>query len=336
MKVLSLLKTCTFIVLVAPTASYAFNCTSVPSITLSPSNITVPRELPVGAKIGSEITTAVITPYQCENNSASDIQGQTFGGVAYGDYLTMIDGHRIYRTNIAGIGYGVDINYVGRCEGRPGAIDGNNTIDGNPNTKGPCISLGFMDKPHQASFKITYYKTAAQTGSGIVTGKPVAAFVLKNNAQRVNPEVAVNMTSFNVTTLACTVNNSAISVPMGTITKSSFSGPGTWPGDSNTKSFNIPLMCNANAKINLRIDGSVQNANQGLLNINTTSNAAKGVGIQLLYQDNPLVIGKNISVGTTSRNGDYNIALKSRYFQTASTITGGEANASATFTIIYE
>jgi len=243
----------------------------------------------------------------------------------------------VYSTNIAGIGYAITVTSVNNCNGATGSVDGNNNVDGNLNNKIVCGVNGlFGSQPIQGQMKITYYKTATTTGSGTVNGSRVASFILRNNQSSwQNPETLVNTSSFTVTTLACSVTNTAISVPMGTIEKRSFSGVGTWPGDSNTQSFNIPLTCNAGTRVNLQIDGSIQNATKGVLNLNSGTNAASGVGIQLLYNDQPLTLGSSFLTGTTTSSGAYNVGLKSRYYQTTSNITTGVANASASFTLTY-
>ncbi|WP_241613803.1 fimbrial protein [Rosenbergiella epipactidis] len=335
MKISSLIKKILFFILLFPTISYAYTCTSGATTTVTPSNITVQRDLAVGSVIGS-VTSSTVSAFNCTNSSPT-LTYQQFGAKGYGTYLTTLSGQRIYSTNIAGIGYGITVTTVNNCSGASYPVDGSNNVDGNQNNRIACSVNGlFGNQPIQGQIKVTYYKTAATTGSGTVNGMTVASFILRNNQSTwQNPETLVNASSFNVTTLACSVTNTAITVPMGTVEKRSFSGVGTWPGDTNTKSFNIPLSCNLGTKVNLQIDGSAQNANNGVLNLNSGTGSASGVGIQLLYNDQPLVLGTSFLVGTTTTSGTYNINLKSRYYQTSNTITTGSANSSATFTLTY-
>lgn len=334
MRILSFIKNLLFIIIFLPTLSYAYTCTSGGAITISPPNMTVQRDLPVGSVIGS-VTTPIVSAFNC-TNSDPKLSFQEFGGKAYGTYLSVFNNQRVYSTNVAGIGYGITIIAHSSCSGYSLPINGTNNFDGNPNNKKICAVNGFFAaQPIEGQIKVTFYKTATTTGSGPVNSMTVAAFILRNNEttwQR--PEVLVYTTSFNVTTLACTVINTAITVPMGTVEKRSFSGVGTWPGDSNTKSFNIPLSCNLGTKVNLQIDGNAQNANNGVLNINSGTGSASGIGIQILYNDQPLVLGTSFLTDTTT-NETYNINLKSRYYQTSSNITAGSANSSATFTLTY-
>ncbi|MBT0724144.1 fimbrial protein [Rosenbergiella sp. S61] len=337
MKYLSVIKQLILAILVFPSLSYAYTCTSGAATTLSPPNITIQRDLPVGSQIGSDVTGAVVTAFTCSNTPSPSLTYQQFGGKGYGTYVATLNGRRIYSTNVAGIGYSVTVVSVNNCAGSVGYVDGTNNVDGNQNNRIMCTVNGLLgNQPIQGQMRITYYKTATTTGSGTVNGMTVASFILRNNQTSwQNPETLVNTASFNVTTLACTVTNTAISVPMGTVEKRSFSGVGTWPSDSNTKSFTIPLSCNPGTRVNLQIDGSAQNATNGVLNLNSGNDTATGVGIQLLYNDQPLQLGTSFLAGTTSTSGGYNIGLKSRYYQTNSDITTGTANSAATFTLTY-
>ena len=67
--------------------------------------------------------------------------------------------------------------------------------------------------------------------------------------------------------------------------------------------------------------------------------AATGVGVQVATSNGtPVPLATNRASGLTLRTteGSYSIPLRARYLQTANTVTPGPANASATFTIIYQ
>ncbi|WP_075182347.1 fimbrial protein [Pantoea sp. 1.19] len=321
---------------ICPAAAFVCSTTTA-STTLSPPNITVQRDLPVGSVIGSQIMTGSVPAFSCVN-SAPTLTYQQTGIKAYGSFITTINGQRIYSTNIAGIGYAVGVRMVENCIKSTQWVDGSNNVDGNLNNRIACSTNGSFDKPYiNMQAVISFYKTAAVTGSGTVNGKTVAAFILRNNQNAwFSPESRVTISGFNVTTLACTVSNTAISVPMGTVEKRAFGGPGSWPGDDNTKRFSIPLVCNPGTRVNVQIDGSTQNAAQGILTLTGSSGSASGVGIQLLYNNAPLTLGTPFFTGTSATQGSYAIPLQARYYQTASEVGVGVANSSATFTLTYQ
>ena len=189
-----------------------------------------------------------------------------------------------------------------------------------------CTSNGLRpNQPITAQARVQFYKTAKTTGSGSIYLGNSVSFILRNQGSPWSPESFVNVASFNVKSVACSVQNTVIAVSMGTVEKRAFKGP----GDANTRSFGIGLICDTGTKINFQIDGNAQDASRGILNLT-------GVGIQLLYKDAPLVLSSVINNDVVSGSGDFSIPLKARYYQTASNITTGTANASATFTLVYQ
>lgn len=139
-----------------------------------------------------------------------------------------------------------------------------------------------------------------------------------------------------ITSMSCVVNNTAVSVPMGTVKRKDFSGPGTWPGNTATRDFDISLNCNAGTSVNFQIEGNAQNASQGILSLNGGKDSASGVGIQLLYNNAPLPLSTTMNTGTVATEGEYSIPLQARYYQTDNSVTPGTANSSATFTLTYQ
>ncbi|MDF7788620.1 fimbrial protein [Pantoea stewartii] len=319
------------------TDAQAYRCRTITSSTLlTPQSVTVPRSLSVGSPIGSVLLSGSVSTFECSDSPAPALTYQEFGVKGYGTYVATINGRRVYSTNVAGVGYSVGATTTNICAGVTEFVDGENTGDGNENNKLICAINGLWPGI-TAQARIQFYKTAQSTGSGTVSGRQVGSFVLRNLFNSwVYPESAIRIADFNVTSTGCTVSNTAISVPMGTVEKRAFGGPGTWPGDAKTRSFSIPLDCDVGTRVIVKIDGSAQNAVLGVLNLNEGNSSASGVGIQLLYQNAPLMLATPIYAGTTTSDGTYSIPLQARYYQTGSNITPGAANASATFTMTYQ
>ena len=318
----------------------AYECKLVTVATTLPApDLIVQRDQPVGSAIGNELVSGVVSVYNCTNEPAPALIAQTFGVKAEGTYAMMLSGRRIYSTNIAGIGYAVGVTSVSNCNNAyTYYVDGTNDMGGNKNTKGVCGAGGILTfQPITAQANIQFYKTAQTTGTGNLAVGKAGAFILYNQGTTFEPESAINIPAFNVKSVACSVQNTAIVVPMGTVEKRAFKGPGTWPGDANTRFFQITLNCDSTTNIFFRIDGSAQNASQGILNLSAANDGASGVGIQLLYKDVPLPLSTETYLGVANTPGsrDYIVPLKARYYQTGSNITTGTAKASATFTIIY-
>lgn len=316
--------------------AHAWSCSTVTLVTtMSPPAIVIQRDLPVGSLIGSQVSSSVVNTFSCSNSPLPALTYQSQGIKGIGNYVTTIGGRRIFSTNIPGIGYAVGGSTLNSCN-FTAWVDGTSTGDGYANNRLVCNVNGVFNGPMQQQALLQFYKTGP-TGSGTVSATQVASFILYNNqSEWWIPEAPVRINAFNVTTLACSVSNTNIVVNMGNVDKRAFNGTGTTPADSYTRSFTLPLNCNAGTRVNVRVDGNAQNAPQGVLNLTAAANAATGVGVQLLYNNAPLQLGANIVTGTAASAGSYNIPLRARYYQTASTIKAGVANSSASFTLTYQ
>ncbi|ATG18480.1 fimbrial protein [Ralstonia pickettii] len=316
-------------------SAFAYSCEAVTTNTvLQPKAIAVQRDLPVGSVI-AEVVSDVKSTFKC-TNSAPTLTYQEAGVKAFGTYVGDFDGKRVYSTNIPGIGYAVAGTPISQCAGKTYFVDGIDT--GNVNHVVWCKVNGmFGVQPMTAKAVVRFYKTAATTGTGTITAKQVGSFILKNNQSTwFQPEPKISIASFDVSSLSCTLGSAAINVKMGDVPVGAFKGVGTSPDTTRTKAFDIPLTCSKGASINLKLDGTVYDATKGMLKLDEATNPAKGVAIQLLYDDKPVELAKSFKWQTASEDGTYAIPLKARYVQTDNSITPGAANGSATFTLTYQ
>lgn len=138
------------------------------------------------------------------------------------------------------------------------------------------------------------------------------------------------------TPLTCTTPS--ITVPMGVRKSSDFNGIGTRLSPTG---FTINLnACPAGINsIKYRLDSTttVTNPAASVVALSTDS-IAEGVGVQILdNMDNPFPLGVDTVLSNyNDTGGNFSIPLKAAYYQTASTIKGGAANTSLTFTMTYE
>ena len=315
--------------------AFAYQCQTYTSLTtIQPPNLVVQRDLPVGSEIGTAISTELVPAYRCVNTSPT-LSWQDFGIKGYGTYAGTFNGRRVYSTNVAGIGYAVAGQYP-NCATKIYWVTGRDTE--NPNNELMCSINGMWSvQPMYAKAFVTFYKTAEVTGTGQVVSLNVGSFILKSNKiSWHSPEARINIGSFAVNTVSCTLGNKSIVVDMGTVNARAFNGPGTWPTDKNTRAFSIPVLCQKGVAINFQIDGNAKDPSRGLLNLSADTSAAKGVALQLLYNDQPLPLSSRVKWQTTTADGNYAIPLKARYLQTDASVTPGVANANATFKLTYQ
>lgn len=145
--------------------------------------------------------------------------------------------------------------------------------------------------------------------------------------------------------LQCTVTTPQVTVPMGSIPKTAFSGIGSTAG---TQPLNIDLMCSGgdpgeSKAISVTLTDNTNPANQSTTLSLTPNSIATGIAIQMLQGQTVLGYGPDSNLpgnpgqwsAGNSGMGVFRIPLSARYIQTGATITPGSANGRATFTMSY-
>ncbi|WP_296224463.1 fimbrial protein [Ralstonia sp. UBA689] len=323
------------LILMMAKGAFAYTCNVVNANTLvQPKAVIVQRDMPVNSLL-AQVVSGATNAFRCSNDSPR-LTYQEIGIKAFGTYVGDIDGKRVYKTNVEGIGYAVGIQAVGLCDGRQIWVDG--ADKGNVNHRVLCGVGGmFPVQPMTAKALINFYKTAEITGTGSVSmpGK-IGSFILRNERTTwQSPESNISLGAFNVSATSCTVRKATMTVDMGPVTIGAFNGPGTSPSNK-TKAFSIPLTCSKGASVNLQLDGAVHDPAQGMLKLDAGGSSASGVAIQLLHDDQPVELAKRFKWRTAEGDGNYEIPLKARYVQVDNDITAGVANGSATFTLTYQ
>ncbi|NHQ93878.1 fimbrial protein [Janthinobacterium lividum] len=128
----------------------------------------------------------------------------------------------------------------------------------------------------------------------------------------------------------------------GTINKS----PASWVSVGGTSSKGTGGVGSSdNNKLSYRIDPvrTAISPGTGVLSLDPTAAgrppAATGIGVQVAIKDGvavPLASKQGSSLVLRASESSYSIPLRARYLKTGNVVTGGPANASATFTISYE
>ncbi|WGL99784.1 hypothetical protein QE177_14820 (plasmid) [Arsenophonus sp. aPb] len=174
------------------TSTFAGCYASGDTITINSENITVNENTP----IGTELATFMATPsktYNCDNNQTSYM---TVGGKAYGEFASNINGTRVYKTNIEGIGYSLGAQAM--CDDGRFASNG---WKNNPDQFSICTNNSTWNNITH-NFAVKIYKIGP-TGSGLVTRKQVGASILAyNNENYLANENPVFLNSFRVTTIS--------------------------------------------------------------------------------------------------------------------------------------
>ncbi|CAI0957901.1 fimbrial protein [Serratia quinivorans] len=306
------------------------DCTVTSSSSISVPNMVVQRDAAVGSQIGAEVVAGSVQFSSCD--TVFTTPSWSWGVKSYGTYVTTIGNRRIYSTSMPGIGYAIGMEDTNNCLGVTQYV----TETNNQSMLCGIAQAGrFTTFTMKGKARLTFYKTAATTSSGVVNSANVGASIL-NDGGTWRPDSVLTMNSFTVSTTACSVTNTAIKVPMGDVLKTAFTGQGSTTPE---KSFSISLDCDAATRVNLTLDDPTGTSPlPGVLPLTTASEGttATGVGIQVLYNDAPVTFGSMFNIATTTSQGAMAIPLKARYYQTAGTVTAGKANSMATFTLTYQ
>ena len=179
------------------------------------------------------------------------------------------------------------------------------------------IKLGAVSSTKSPSWVLDYdYKNRSNVGKGKL--------------------YSTTATSRDMQVVACSVMQASIPINMGAVKIAEFSGVGSTVRE---KPIEIPLDCDAKTKVNVTLDGVRHSSGAaGVLALSPSASqvVATGVGLQLLYNNKAVIFGTPIAAGVASNDGAYTIPLVARYYQTANTITEGQANSTATFTMSYQ
>ncbi|MBJ2066420.1 fimbrial protein [Serratia odorifera] len=290
------------------TLAYAGTQTS----TISALSMKIQRDAPIGTILAEQpINTRVYAAY-------CDGAAKGYGLMTYAGGVS--DGNNIYRTNLPGIGIRVSWSSVSFAN--PAKVWTITYNEGYYSTR---------------ELIVQFVKTGPVTAGMLNPGRIGKYYVVSDVDQSSVDITIVNMAAGNtVIQQACSLNASNIQVPLGDVLATEFTGVGT---TLKPKAFNVGLNCDANAKINVSLGGtqSAESSDSSILQLTNAGSAgvAKGVGVQLLYNNTPLKLNQLLAL-KTSAGGQETFPFTAHYYQTAANITAGSANATATLNISYQ
>ncbi|HFZ8994351.1 TPA: fimbrial protein [Citrobacter freundii] len=237
---------------------------------------------------------------------------------------------RVFRTNLKGIGIRVSLR-------APGGYDGFPLMP----TAAPFIenvrwrsSAGSRESDNifrvgQFRLRVELLKMRSNVQSGQLDYRQ-EGFLYADKLRVANLAVKGN-----VIVGACTVASSeSLHVTLPARALSDFGRIGRTSGETP---FALQLNCNSSVGIRLRLEGreAPGRGRQGVLkNDQSGEDRARGVGVQLLYQHQPVALHRNINLGVATA-GNYAIEMGARYYQTHRRISAGAVSAVATYTLVY-
>lgn len=271
---------------------------------------------------------------RCDNGSISKINA-----VLNQNYPISPAGISIYSTNIPGIG----IRLYREAETAA------NFSGYYPYTRN--LNRGTTYNLDTGYFVVEIVKTAPTTGSGTLVPGQYSSYYVDGYPTQPLLTSTVYGNAITIASSSCEIQgniNKVIQLP--TVNKADFKGIGSTQGE---QIFDLNILCNGGQnptsyeesnKISLTFDyTAAANTNNQVINNDAPANTrARGVGTQIIwnYQNQNKVItkGEKLALGTlrSNQNIQYNVPMKARYYQTASTVTPGTVRGVATVTIEYD
>lgn len=273
-------------------------------------NILVQRDTAIGSTIaeGTATVPSGVRLLDCSGSGTSHYLMQ---------YGTPVSGYaHIYHTNLDGVGISVR--------------DSGNIWFENPSSS---LSWGNSSVYSGRSYHVSLIKIGDITPGALSLNTIGVGYVESNPS---NIYLTLNMAGGRVDVAACNVSTPVVNVELGNYLSTDFTGVND---TTVAKSVPITLDCSSGSRINALVtaDSDTSTSQQGAIKLSAGGDTASGVAVQLLDKNNvPVKLNQKFLVSTTTSEGQFNFNWTARYLQTQSTVTLGDANATATLALTYE
>lgn len=176
---------------------------------------------------------------------------------------------------------------------------------------------------------LALYQTGPIRQGGIIPAAAIAQLRVSDGLEVMN----MSMSAITVNVLACSITTPVVNVQMPTFYKSSFTGVGS---TTTATDFRIGANCDSGVMPTISFSGQTSSGATDVFAINSDSGAASGIGVQLLYDGNTINQNTAVAMNTITAAGATEFPFSTRYIQTESSVTSGQANATITFTLNYK
>jgi type 1 fimbria pilin len=314
-------------------ASAAVNC-NITNNTLSIGDVSVSPSAPVGTVLGTSGNAGItITcsglPY--DNSTQGRVVTMQAGNLAPRDASDPPSGGGIaFATNVPGVALVVTASPV-------------QASDNSCLRCGPGSTAGFE------AVTVTYPATSATSTftaklvkTGPITPGPLGTIRLMQfwwyiygKTASVGPLSSLTFSGGNVTVIACSVNTDSktLGVTLPTVSTNALAAVGATAGRT---AFKINLTCQSGSNVSITLNTANPGTGTGVIAPSTGTGQAQNIGVQLLDGGfSPVTFNSTTSLGATP-NGTLSIPYYAQYYRTGSPVTGGQVNATATYTLTYQ
>lgn len=132
--------------------------------------------------------------------------------------------------------------------------------------------------------------------------------------------------------VSCFINNKVLEINLGRLKTTVFNG---MYSTASKKTFYLELSCTQPSTVEIKMEGdTLPSTDDKILALNKY-NAAKGIGLQIIYEDNPIQFNHWFSLKKVPDTESIPLPFYAQYIQVAERVTPGQANALVTYHIKY-
>ncbi len=318
------------------------------SITLPSFNQNL-NALPINSPIGSQVMSAKVKQFNCSGLPAGN--AHVYGIYTMGNYVTTINGRRVYSTNIPGIGYAVGVDgsifdsygthscmtptpgWIGEPDGRY------DNEPYSPNNFFSCSSS--LVSSYSATFYLQFYKISHPVGSGRLdlSNQIYSAAYFSPSTGIIYGKLPLITIPSDVINTSCTSSVSPNPVNLPTINTGQLPWLNSTAGNTT---FNINTTCQNTTNLYVTFTDKNNTSQTGSILTPDNSSTTKGLGMQLSYNSNIVHYGPDaVGSGNTNQfflrtfSGQQSFPFSVSYIRTGA-IMAGTLATTATFTFSYQ
>jgi type 1 fimbria pilin len=184
----------------------------------------------------------------------------------------------------------------------------------------------------QGTFELVKFGDAVTGTFGISTGLHVPNLEWANNGDGAASNLSFTYTIAGTAVPTCSVTTTDVAVSLPMVAVSAFNSVGATEGMTP---FGILLDCASDAKPSIGFTDATLPSNQSNVLTLAPGSTAAGLGVQVLYQMQPLPFGSASYQSLGTRSGATRVAFEARYIRTARSVSPGTLKAVATFNLSY-
>lgn len=346
-----------FALVLLPLITLLLSANTYATCTVAGSNsITLPsfnqnlNALPINSPIGSQVMSAKIRQFDCTGLPAGN--AHVYGIYTTGNYVTTIDGRRVFTTNIPGIGYALGVD---------GSLSaGSSTFSCNFHTPPSWIGETDSNYPSQpyepnnfyscssslvsnysATFYLQFYKISNPVGSGTLdlSNQIYSAAYFLPGPGTIYGKLPLITTPSNVINSSCTSSVSPNPINLPTIHAGQLPFLNSTAGNTT---FNINTSCPNTTNLYITFTDKNNLGQVGNILTPDNSSTSSGIGTQLSYNSNIIYYGPDSgNSGNTNQfflntfSGQQSFPFSASYIRTGA-ISPGTVSTTATFTFSYQ